>query len=165
MKPQIEEKEAFTLFGLEKRFVKGENIAAFWTECHGKGLYQKLFFDAGGTGDPDHEPPGIGIVNAACGYEAAENGEVVYMICAFARDGCKTEGYKTVKIPKSLWAIFRGKEADHPAKHIPDLYSRAYKKWLPRSGYTRAPGPDMEIYTVTESGKFCDEVWVPVKKE
>jgi len=44
------------------------------------------------------------------------------------------------------------------------LFHRAYKRWLQRSGYARAPGPDMEIYYVTENGKHRDEIWIPVKK-
>ena len=161
---RIEEKEAFAVFGMEKQLEEGENAAAFWTECYQAGLYHKLFYDAGGVGDPDKEPPGVGLVNAAGGYEVAEGG-LVYMICAFVREGCRTEGYKVLQVPKSIWAVFRGKEAGDPGKQIPKLFQHAYKKWLPSSGYARAPSPDMEIYSVTESGKYCDEVWVPIQKK
>jgi len=37
-------------------------------------------------------------------------------------------------------------------------------KPLPKSGYARAPGPDMEIYSIAENGKHIEEVWVPVVK-
>lgn len=163
---RIEEKEAFAVFGMEKP--PGESPAAFWTQCYQAGLYQKLFHDAGGAGDPDREAPGVGIVNGMANYEAMGD----YMIFAFVRAGCRTEGYKVVQVPRSAWAVFRGKEAKDPGKEakdpgkqIPKLFAQAYKKWLPSSGYVRAAGPDMELYSVTESGNFCDEVWVPVRKK
>ena len=160
---RIEEKEAFEVFGIEKCFAKGESIPAFWTECYEKGLYQKLLYDAASASDPDRESPGVGVVRAISGYEAREDGGLVYMIYAPVREGCRTEGYKIVQIPKAAWAVFQGRPAKRPAKYISKLYHQAYKKWLPGSGYARAPGPDMEVYNVTGRGKHRDEVWIPVK--
>ena len=156
MKLRIEEKEAFTVFGIEKP--NGISPGEFWMRCHSEGLYQKLFRDAGGVGDPDAEPPGMGVINGMGSYEALGD----YMIFAFVREGRRTEGYKIAQIPKSTWAVFRGRPAKDPAKNIGKLFHQAYKKWLPKSGYVRAPGPDMELYYVTENGKHRDEVWIPV---
>jgi len=156
VKPRLEEKEGFAVFGLEKPLEL--NPPDFWTQVHRAGLYQKLFFDAGGAGEPDGERPGVGVVNGMCNYEVVGD----YMIFAFVCPGSRTEGYKVVQVPQSTWAVFRGREADHPAKYISKLFHRAYKRWLPKSGYARAPGPDMEIYNVAENGKHIAEVWVPV---
>ena len=158
MHPHIEEKEAFTAFGLEKP--PGLSYAAFWSDCHRAGLYQKLFRDAGGVGDPDKEVLGVGLVNAMGNYEAMGD----YMIFAFAREGCRTQGYKTVQVPASAWAVFRGREAKDPGKQVSGLFRQAYKEWLPRSGYVRAAGPDIEIYSITDSGKFRDEIRIPIMK-
>jgi len=162
MNPRIEEQEAFEVFGIEKRFAQGESVPAFWTECYEKGLYQKLLYDAAGGRDPERESTGAGVVRAV--GSPLENGGLAYMICAVAREGCRTEGYKTVRVPRSTWAVFQGRQANQPAKYIGKLYARAYRKWLPKSGYARAPGPDMEVYNVAGNGKHYDEAWIPVKK-
>jgi len=163
---RIEEKEAFEVFGIERRFGNDETGAVpdFWTQCYQAGLYHQLFRDAGGVGDPDGEAPGVSVVNAVCGYEEQDSGHFMYMICAFVRGGCRTDGYKVVRVPKATWAVFRGEPGEHPGPQIGALFSRAYSEWLPTSGYDRVPGPDMEIYNITDDGKYCDEVWIPVKK-
>ncbi len=163
---RIEERVAFEVFGIERVFGNDETgkVPGFWTEIYRRGQYRKLFRDAGGVGDPDSETPGVSIVNAVCGYEELDGDRFMYMICAFVREGCRTRGYKVVQIPQATWAVFRGEAAEHPGPQIGELFNRAYSEWLPSSGYERVPGPDMEIYNITESGKFCDEVWIPVKK-
>ena len=52
---------------------------------------------------------------------------------------------------------------------IAKLFQSAYKEWLPSSGYEKVEGRDgeiydMEIYGVTEGGKFFEEVWLSVVK-
>ena len=46
-----------------------------------------------------------------------------YMICALVREGCQADGYKIALVPQATWAVFRGRQADHPAKHISRLYN------------------------------------------
>jgi len=161
---RIEETEAYEVFGIEKLFRHGGDVPAFWTECHEKGLYHRLFTDAGGIGDPDRESPGVSLVNAICGYDGMDGEQFLYMICATVREDCRTEGYRVVRVPKSTWAVFRGEEADHPGPQIGGLFNRALSEWLPSSGYERASGPDLEVYNITENGKYCDEVWIPVMR-
>ena len=157
---RIEEKEAFAVFGIEKPLGSEISPRDFWTQVYQSGRYQKLYFDAGAPGNPDVELPGMGVVNAMGSFEVMGG----YMVFAFVREGSRTEGYKIAQVPRSTWAIFRGRPAKDPGKRVPGLFYRAYKKWLPKSGYARAPGPDMEIYYVAENGKHCDEVWIPVAK-
>ena len=160
MNVRIEEKEGFEVFGVEKPAGDEPSYRDFWTQVYQSGLYQKLYFDAGGFGEPDVKLPGMGVVNAMGNFDVIGD----YMIFAFVREDSRTDGYKTVQIPKSTWAIFRGRPTKRPGRRITGLFHRAYKKWLPKSGYIRAPGPDMELYYVTEGGKHCDEVRVPVAK-
>lgn len=160
---RIEEKEAFEVFGIERIFNNDETgkVPAFWTECHTNGEYERLFQAAGGV----KATRGPCVVNAVCGYcEPGEN-TFPYMICAFVKDGCKVDGFKVVQIPKTTWAIFRSNETDTIGLQIPQLFSRAYSEWLPSSGYDKALGPDMEIYGIADSGKYYEEVWLPVVKK
>lgn len=160
---RIEEKEAFEVFGIERVFGDDETgkVPDFWTECHNNGEYERLFQAAGGV-KATHGPC---FVNAVCGYCDPGDNTFPYMICAFVKDGCKTDGFKVVQIPKTTWAIFRSNETDTIGLQIPQLFSRAYSEWLPSSGYDKATGPDIEIYGKANSGKYYEEVWLPVKKK
>lgn len=168
---RIEEKEAFEVFGIERVFANdGTNqVPDFWSECHRNGAYERLFDDAGGRRDPDgHGYPredGACVIHAICGYADLGKGHFPYMICANVNDGAKTHGYQVVNVPKNTWAILKSDESETIGKEIPKLFGRAYSEWLPASGYERAAGPDMEIYGVAVSGKYYEEVWIPVKKK
>ncbi|MDR0288227.1 MAG: AraC family transcriptional regulator [Clostridiales bacterium] len=167
---RIEEKEAFEVFGIEKVFKNDETgkVPDFWTECHKNGSYEKLINDAG-TCQPSGQGFAFGdgacVINAVCGY--CEPGEDIfpYMLCALKKTGSKTDGYKTVQIPKTTWAVFRSDESSSIGVAIPTLFNRAYSEWLPSSGYDKALGPDMEVYYSTHGGKHFEEVWIPVKKQ
>ena len=164
---RIEERDAFEVFGIERIFSNNETnkVPAFWTECLQNGSYEKLFDDAGGVRLPKGKHRGVCLINAVCGY--CEPGEDVfpYMLCALNKEGCKTDGYKIAQIPKATWAIFRSEESKSVGNHIPELFKQANAEWLPSSEYDRAPGPDMEIYGVAESGLYFEEVWIPVTKK
>lgn len=163
---RIEKREAFEVFGVERIFSSDETnkVSAFWDECHKKGCYEKLFDDAGGVRKNPPEP-GICVINAVCGY--CEPGENIfpYMICALKKNGCKTDGYKIAQIPAATWAVFRSEESENTGMQIPQLFNRAYSEWLPSSGYDKAAGPDMEIYGIANSGRYYEEVWIPVVKK
>ncbi len=159
----IEEKEAFEVFGVEGIFGNDETskIPGFWAECHKNGEYERLFQAAGGV----NVTPGPCLVNAACGHSKPGEDSFPYMIFAFVKEGCKTDGFKVAQIPKRTWAIFRSKETDTVGLQISQLFNNAYSEWLPSSGYDKASGPDIEIYGVGESGKSYEEVWIPVIKK
>ncbi|MDD2262487.1 MAG: effector binding domain-containing protein, partial [Clostridia bacterium] len=160
---RIEEKEAFEVFGIERVFGNDETgkVPDFWTECHNNGEYERLFRAAGGV-KATHGPC---VVNAVCGYCDPGDNTFPYMICAFVKDGCKTDGFKVVQIPKTTWAIFRSNETDTIGLQIPQLFSRAYSEWLPSSGYDKVSGADIEVYGIADSGKYYEEVWLPVKEK
>ena len=165
---RIEEREAFEVFGIEKIFKNDEmgNIPNFWSECYHVGKYHKLLNDAGGNGEEHFPDTGISVVNAVGAYYDPGEGKYPYMICAFKKDGCKTDGYKILSLPKTTWAVFRSGEADDPAAGIGSLYKQAYGEWLPSSpGYDRTSGPDMELYYMAKSKKYYNEVWIPVAKK
>jgi AraC family transcriptional regulator len=165
---RIEEKEAFEVFGIEKIFKSDEmgNIPNFWSDCYHAGKYHKLLEDGGGNGEEHFPDTGISVVNALAAYYDFGEGTYPYMICAFKKDNCKTDGYKILNVPKSTWAVFRSDEAYDPAAGIGTLYKQAYSEWLPSSsGYDRTCGPDMEIYYMAKNKKYYNELWIPVTKK
>lgn len=154
---RIEQKEAFEVFGIEKYFKNDESgdIPAFWDETREDGSRIRLTEQAGGYGPM-----------AICGHIDDHEDNFPYMICCEVRDGCNTDGFKIVRIPKATWAVFRADGMkDHEKCQIPELFHRAYSEWLPSSGYDKASGPDMEIYGNSETKEIYEEVWIPVIKK
>ena len=157
---RIEEKEAFEVFGIERYFTNEENpdkegkISAFWRETKTNGSYQRLTARAGG------DPMGF------AGYVEEQSDVFPYMISLIAGEDCDTTGFKVVQVPAAAWVIFRSGELPENAygSEIRELFRRAYCEWLPSSGYDRFPGPDFEIYSRTDDGKYFEEAWIPVKK-
>ena len=156
---RIEQKEEFDIFGIERIFQNDDvgKIPNFWAECQKDGSYERLFDDAGGN----RGSKGACVINAICGHVEPNGNEFSYMLFAEKKEGCKPDGYKTAKVPKHTWAVFRVDGLkDHADCQIPTLFQRAYSEWLPSSGYNKAKGPDMEIY-----GDDFEEVWIPVIKK
>lgn len=164
---RIEEREAFKVFGVERLFKNDEigKVPEFWRDCHADGSYERLFDAAGGERYPDGRgkvrADGTCVILALCCYEESD-GAFPYMLCAEMTDGTDACGYKVVSVPKRTWTVFRSEESHDIGKAIPQLFSRAYSEWLPTSGYDRAPGPELEVYGVAPSGKYFEEVWIPV---
>lgn len=159
---RMEERDAFEVFGIERRIGCEDNgaVPAFWTECHRDGSYERIF-EAANAKPSAGEPC---TVRAVCGYEASDGRTFPYMLCALKNEKSRTEGITVLQIPKATWAVFRSDVSEQIGTAIPVLFSRAYSEWLPSSGYDRAPGPDMELYYSTPDGRYFEEVWIPVRK-
>lgn len=151
---RIEQKEAFEVFGIEKLFGK-EKVSEFWDECAADGSRIELFKQA----ELLKQPAAYGLI----GYNENVQNSMSYMICILKEDGCKTDGYKIIQVPKLTWAIFHVnglKDHGDDQCQIGKLFNRAYSEWLPSSGYEKAKGPEMEVY-----GHGFEEVWIPVVKK
>jgi AraC family transcriptional regulator len=107
----------------------------------------------------------------ACGHIDEEKDDFYYMIGLLADENTNTEGFSVIHAPAAAWAVFRSPEFDSrpDGAEIPKLFQSAYKEWLPTAGYDKMEGRegeiyDMEIYGVTDSGKYFEEVWLSVVK-
>ena len=130
MNVKIEAKEAFEVLGIEWIFKSDEpNRADFWEESiHRKERNRVELFKQ--AEDRNHHIA-LGINNY---YDGGENTSS-YMICIPKEEGFKTDGYKTVMIPKFTWAVFHADVKDHNDNcMISPLFNQAYSEWLPSSG-------------------------------
>ena len=162
MNVRIEQKEAFEAVGVDRRFKNDETdkIPGFWDEKLKDSSLERLKKQM-------NRNDLIGV----CGHIDEQKGDFLYMIALFAEEGADTDGFSLIKAPAATWAIFRSEELDQNphGTEIGKLFQSAYKKWLPSSGYDKVEGCDgeiydMEIYGVTEQGKFFEEVWLSVQK-
>jgi len=160
---RIEEKEAFEVFGIERKFKNNETdkISGFWDEKFKDGRLERLKKQA-----KRNDLMGV------CGHMDEQKDEFLYMIGLFVDKDADLNGFSVIKAPAAVWAIFRSEEFDYNpgGAEIPKLFQRAYSEWLPSSGYEKVDGRDgeiydMEIYGVTGGGKFFEEVWLSVVKK
>ena len=159
---RIEEKEAFEVFGIERTIKNVLNpdetgeLTAFWKEAHANGSCKRLIAQGGRS-----DLMGFG------GYVGEQADECPYMICLIADPGCDTSGFQVASVPAASWAIFRSDELEENphGRELRSLFRRAYTEWFLTSGYDRFPGPDLEIYGRTDSGKYYEEAWIPVTKQ
>ncbi|MDR0326486.1 MAG: AraC family transcriptional regulator [Oscillospiraceae bacterium] len=159
---RIEQKAAFEVVGVERRFKNDETdlISGFWGEKSKDGSLERLKKQ---TGRSDF----MGV----CGHMDEAKGDFLYMIGLLSDKSTDTGGFSVIKAPAATWAIFRSEELDsNPyGAEIPKLFQSAYKEWLPSSGYEKLEGRDgeiydMEFYGVTDNGKYFEEVWLSVAK-
>ena len=158
---RIEEKEAFEVVGVDRRFKndKTDDISKFWDEKLKDGSLECL----------KKQVKSYNLIGA-CGHINTKTDDFLYMIGVIVEKGANSEGFSVFKAPAASWAVFRSEEFDQNpyGAEIPKLFQSAYKEWFPSSGYEKLEGDDeiidMEIYGVTDSGKFFEEVWLSVKK-
>jgi AraC family transcriptional regulator len=159
MNYKIMQREAFTVYGIERIFdtKDGENlkdIPDFWTELMENGEYVKLLKSA-------NFPIGL---NSICGYQELEGTKFPYMICSLKTPLSDITGYKAVDIPAATWAVFVNDphELAETSKAMQTLNARVYTDWLPTSNYKIIPGYEFELYYGIPGQKFYEEAWFRV---
>ena len=163
MNVRIEKKDAFEVAGVGRRFKNDETdkISGFWDEKFKDGSLERLKKQM-------KRSDLIGV----CGQADEQNGDFLYMIALFAEKGADAGGFSVIKAPEATWAIFRSEDFEQNpyGAEVAKLFQSAYSEWLPSSGYDKAGAGggeiyDMEIYGVTEKGKFFEEIWLSVEKK
>jgi AraC family transcriptional regulator len=169
MNYRVEQKEAFTVFGVEGIFTteNGENlkdIPKFWGDEINKGTLDKILK---ATGEDWNNRYGLGPVNSICDYRSTGGSTFPYMLCAFKTPNSVTEGYTEVNVPASTWAIFTTEEhtMDETSSAIQKMIKRVYTEWLPTANYRKVDGYEFEMYYNKENGKCYCETWIRVEKK
>ena len=170
MNYQIEEKPAFTIFGVSRKINRKtiilndpkDEVANFWGEMLGSGEDDKICQLAQNNilGLMWHGENGA----AFSGY----NEKVMpYLIGSFKKDGIDTSGDTEVNIPAATWAIFRTEKtfwgSGLVSNHLRETFDRIWGEWFPVSGYEHAQLPELEIFIWDDDGEFA-EVWMPIVK-
>lgn len=169
MNYRIEQKEAFTVFGIEGIFTmeNGENlkkIPKFWSDAMEDGSFKKLI---SATGEDWENKYGLCPVNAVCDYRYIGDNTFPYMLCAFKTSKSSTDGFTVVDVPASTWAIFTSEEHTEAevSSAMQNLVKRVYTEWLPTSDYEKIDGYEFEMYYNKENNKCYSETWIRVVKK
>ncbi|WP_027086827.1 AraC family transcriptional regulator [Cohnella panacarvi] len=171
MRYTIVDKEQFEIFGIEEIFssigdTAYKSVPEFWQECHANGAYEELF-DAADFRKRGESYNGMCSIHAALNYRDTGYSTFPYMLFAFVTGQSKPQGYTRVAVPAQKWAIFTSEEHgdDQIGSMTGSLWKRVYSEWLPKSGYEKLDGPDIEIYGSCGNGNYYSEVWIPVVKK
>ena len=130
MEPKFETKAAFSLVGMMfSGKPEGDDIPQLW-----RAFWARMGEVAG-------------VVNAEACYGVTHSydmstGVMEYLAAMeVAADAPLPEGMLKVEVPEQTYAVF---PCTLPA--IQATYNKIYGEWLPASGYSRAPGPELELY-------------------
>ncbi|HPJ21388.1 MAG TPA: helix-turn-helix domain-containing protein [Clostridia bacterium] len=165
---RIEEREAFTVYGVERLFpiddeTNSREIPVFWNEVWESGRADALFASGYAEWDTGALP-----LNAMCDGREVEAGKFSYLIHVLKGKNSDTEGFTEINVPASKWAILKSPEYVADEKEsveiIQEHFKRVYSDWLPNTGFTMISGYDMELYYDTPDGtKSYMEVWLRVE--
>lgn len=92
-----------------------------------------------------------------------DNDMLAYMLCLDMPEDEVLEGFDTLVIPESKWAVFP-LVIEKPEDSIVSIWKRIFTEWFPNSGYELDSGPRQERCYWREDGKMIVEAWVPVVK-
>ena len=172
MKFKIEQKEAFKVFGVSRKFRRDGDykkaIGAFWGEvCDGSAFGQ---IEAIANAEANDERTLALIYHGDNGEVFMDDGETTnYLIGAFKTEGMDTKDFYETAVPAATWAVFPTEEAEWGngmiAKYIQETFARVFSEWFPTSDYEHAELPELEVYIPNGKGGEHVEIWIPVRRK
>lgn len=161
---RIENHEAIKMTGLPLRATTEgdksfETIPAFWDRIMKDKSFEQLQMSIPGGSR-------LGVMGVSAGDWDPKTHEFTYLIAIESPvDRSRLPaGCVDMTAKAGTWAIF---ESRGPLpKSIQNTIKRIYGDWFPTSGYEHAGGPELEVYSMGDTGSadyYC-EVWIPVKK-
>lgn len=161
MEYRIENKEAFTVYGIEGVFTTDDSknvkdLPMFWWECRNDGRFYKLLEST--------NEPSLSRVHGICDYRNTGGNTYPYMIFAYQTKNCNTEGFTQVEVPAATWAIFKSEKhsVEQTSGVVQNLIKRVYTDWLPTAAYKKIDGYELELYLVSDVDKYYVETWIRV---
>lgn len=159
MNYRIEEKEAFNVIGLHKRFyidgTKNEqSIPEFWTELRENGKLDEILKHSNGTYE---EAIGVCTNGDSEGFD--------YFIAIPTDLEATPKGFELYQIPKSTFAVFHFIGPLHET--MPKAEKMIFTEWIPTSGYEPVMTAEFEVYSKKLHDAKDYEFWcyVPVLKK
>lgn len=152
---RIEEKEAFSVFGVEATVnaIGGEcykQIPEFWLRAVNDGTAERILKAVGGkkaTIEGEVYGNSDMLLNAAM-YGHNPDGTMKYMICQNTPASGVSDEFVKLNVPAMTWAIFPTEKhtEDQTTEKVQAIWKRIYPEWFPTSGYEHAEAPEFEMY-------------------
>lgn len=161
MNYRIEQKEAFLMFGVGTEICTVDNqnlqtIPQYWDKCRADGTMARIRK----AGKLEDNTP----LHAAL-YHCTDTSHG-YMIGHFAPADEVPEGFFSLTVPASTWAVFRTDELDmaEAAQQSAVMWKRIFTEWFATSGYELANAPELELHHRQGNDTYMTEIWIPVEK-
>jgi AraC family transcriptional regulator len=161
MNYRIEKKEAFGFFGVDTEISTVDNqnyvsIPKFWETCRLDGTITRI--------------RKAGILNEntplhAAMYNCTDTSHA-YMIGHFVPASGAPEGFNTLTVPASTWAVFPTEELSmaEAAQQAAIMWKSIFTEWFATSGYELANTPELELHYKKCNDKYVTEIWIPIEK-
>ena len=162
MEYKVAEKQEFRVLGrkAELSAVNQEHlqkIPRLWQEIYRDGTLDRLMRLGAAEGCCPH-PLGL------CLMEGETENSFSYMIGVKAPEAAAEAEWDSLAVPALTWAVFpvAGKMPEAIQQVIRQIYAGPF----PVGGYSRAAGPDIEVYFDGDmnSPDYRCEVWIPIVK-
>ena len=160
---RIEEKEAFSIVGVQKRVpivFHGVNpdIAAMWKSLDEDTIKELKKLS-------NIKPSGL--ISASTDFSEGrmeEEGGLEHYI-GVATTNKAPNDFAQLGVSALTWAVF-GSVGPFP-ETLQDIWGRIYSEWFPSSNYEQVKGPEIlwNESKDTNSTNFKSEIWIPVKKK
>lgn len=143
------------------------NAGKLWEELFSDGRYNDIYGKRGYDNHPEFND--LCSVHAVMNYKKTPKDTFAYMVGAFKTKDSKTEGYSTITIPETTYAIFpsiKFKWGDI-GSIINNMMNKIYTEWFPTTEYEKDDKAELEVYGGSEgSGDVAYiELWIPIKKK
>lgn len=162
MNYRIEQRETLEMYGAETEISTVDNqnfisIPKFWETCRIDGSMDKIRE----AGNIDASVP----LHAAM-YNCTDSSHS-YMIGYFSPVSGSPNGFSTITIPASTWAVFPTEELSmsEASQQAGVMWKRIFTEWFATSGYELANVPEMELHHSQGNGMFVTEIWIPIIKK
>jgi AraC family transcriptional regulator len=160
---KIVSRPAFEVVG-KKVWISGQDNAQFgrfWEQCNADGLFESLEKLTGFQAGPQTGGATLGV---SCVEKDPARRDFFYMLAVEKPAGCPETGLETHPVPATQWAVFESRGRMPDALVSAEIY--AFSQWLPRSGFTHALAPEMEVYPPDNNlgnGEVLCEFWLPIQ--
>lgn len=165
---RVEKLNAFELCGFSTVIKGGMTPAKFMKQSHKNGKLKKLYSDIGIETFPEDAPctPNEPKSLYFALHNFKDDDTYSYMICHDMPKEEVPEGYETLSVPASIWAVFSSPEdigAD-PSIQCTRAWNIA-ADWLTTSEYEYVGGTKIEKGFNLGNMNFYYEIWIPVVKK
>lgn len=171
MNYRIEQKQAFSVFGIEKVFslvdeANLRDIPQFWVDEMDNGGVERISRAGAEGASADGKATAAGAcvpVHAVMNHRDAGPQLLPYMLCAFTPASGVPQGFDSADIPAMTWAIFSTDRhtADQTSQQVQGLWKRIFTEWFPTSGYEALNAAQFEMYYGEQESSYC-EIWIPI---
>lgn len=159
MKYSIVERDGFKVVGVKREFslINDENlkgIPKMWDEVNTDGTCDSLIEKMNGQ---------IKGVLGVCVDQTTPQKRAIDYWVAVDHEGGDLDGFLTLDIPTSKWAVFEVHGAMPNA--MQKVWKQIFSEWFPSSGYEHAGSPELEVYPGGNPSdpNYYSELWIPVK--